>query len=58
MQSIIIFGKVLMRSDIGLDNFALLSFGKFKKKSTDVMSCTLDSKKWYKDKIKYTIWYM
>lgn len=35
-QSILIFGKVLMCSEIGLDIIALLSFGKFKKVKADI----------------------
>ena len=35
-QSIIIFGKVLMRSEIGFNNIALLSFGKFKMAETHI----------------------
>ena len=35
-QSILIFGKVLMCSEIGLDIIALLSFGKFKMAEADI----------------------
>ena len=36
-QSAIIFGKVLMRSKIGLDNIALLWCGKFKIVEADII---------------------